>query len=235
MQPQVFPTACCECQSTRLRLYGRLSMQIRSLLAVLAAQVTQEVLRYDIEDAWRLQDGTLGCIKGDTTLFQDATKTGAFMFGELAQRWAACAAAASTLLLVGLVGRSIRGSSSDFRPLLNPASTALPGRNAGCGAIPEGWDPRSFRSSFGHNTNIFLFKGPGAQDISLLRWCTAQCGLPGHQSSAPRFPPAATLAAKFTYEAQSSLLLHTGLHPTVPCSAARHGSWWTSQPGTTRL
>lgn len=73
-------------------------------------QVTQEVLRYDIEDAWRLQDGTLGCIKGDNTLFQDVTKTGAFMFG--------------------------------------------------CGAIPEGWDPRSFRSSFGHNTNIFLFKGP---------------------------------------------------------------------------
>lgn len=95
MQPHVLPTACCDRQSSCLRLHGRLSMQVRSLLAVLAVQVTQEVLRYDIEDAWRLQDGTLGCIKGDNTLFQDVTKTGAFMFGELAQRWAACAAAAS--------------------------------------------------------------------------------------------------------------------------------------------
>ena len=118
-------------------------------------------------------------------------------------------------------------------PAAQPRFYALPGDAAGCGAIPEGWDPRSFRSSFGHNTNIFLFKGPGAQDISLLRCCTAQCGLPGPQSSAPRLAHAATLAATLTCEAQSSLGLHTGLHPTVPCSAARHGSWWTSQPGAT--
>jgi len=40
------------------------------------------VLRYDIEDAWRLQQGTLGCVKDGDKLFADVRKDGVFMFGE---------------------------------------------------------------------------------------------------------------------------------------------------------
>ncbi|PRW60388.1 A disintegrin and metallo ase with thrombospondin motifs 12 [Chlorella sorokiniana] len=80
-------------------------------------QVTADVLQYDIEDAWRLQQGTLGCIKDGDKLFADVRKNGVYMFG--------------------------------------------------CGAIPEGWDPRSFRSSFGHNTNIFVFKGPTPPGVEI--------------------------------------------------------------------
>lgn len=43
---------------------------------------------------------------------------------------------------------------------------------ADCGNVPEAWDPRSFRGSFGHNTNIFLYKGPGG---ATARGCLACC------------------------------------------------------------
>ena len=43
-------------------------------------QVTQAVLAHDIEDAWRLQDGTLGCV--DPALLEGLPQTGAGLFGE---------------------------------------------------------------------------------------------------------------------------------------------------------
>lgn len=43
-------------------------------------QVTEAVLAHDIEDAWRLQDGTLGCI--DAALLEGLPATGAGLFGE---------------------------------------------------------------------------------------------------------------------------------------------------------
>lgn len=45
-------------------------------------QVTQEVLRYDMEDAWRLQQGSLGCTVDGARLFAEPRKAGVFMFGE---------------------------------------------------------------------------------------------------------------------------------------------------------
>ncbi|KAL4427805.1 hypothetical protein ABPG75_001894 [Micractinium tetrahymenae] len=67
-------------------------------------EVTEAVLRNDIEDAWRLQSRTLGCHQAAAELGEDAGK----MFN--------------------------------------------------CLSIPEGIHPQSFRSVFGHNTNIWAFK-----------------------------------------------------------------------------
>lgn len=36
-----------------------------------------------------------------------------------------------------------------------------------CNDLPEGLDPRSFRASFGHNTNVWAFKRkPGTSDLT---------------------------------------------------------------------
>ncbi|KAL4449442.1 hypothetical protein ABPG77_007086 [Micractinium sp. CCAP 211/92] len=67
-------------------------------------EVTEAVLRNDIEDAWRLQSKTLGCHETAAELGKDV----GWMFG--------------------------------------------------CMSIPEGIHPQSFRSTFGHNTNIWAFK-----------------------------------------------------------------------------
>ncbi|EFN60043.1 hypothetical protein CHLNCDRAFT_133271 [Chlorella variabilis] len=66
-------------------------------------EVTQAGLVADIEDAWRLQEHTLGCP----------------------------------------MPQELQGSKP---PIFS------------CGALPEGLDPHSFRSTFGHNTNLWAFK-----------------------------------------------------------------------------
>ncbi|KAL4427804.1 hypothetical protein ABPG75_001893 [Micractinium tetrahymenae] len=66
-------------------------------------ELTQQALLYDVADALRMQNGSLGC----------------------------------------------------------PLPPELQGRSPGlyaCGAIPEGLDPRSFRSSFAHSANLWSFK-----------------------------------------------------------------------------
>lgn len=60
---------------------GRLHGACRhSTLAPGASQVTEAVLRHDIEDAWRLQSRTLGCHQAADALGEDA----GMMFGECA-------------------------------------------------------------------------------------------------------------------------------------------------------
>lgn len=101
-----------------------------------AVQVTQAGLVADIEDAWRLQEHTLGC-----PMPQELQGSKPPIFSELV---AACAQA-----------RRMRASSIAHLAAC-PARPCRPA--AGCGALPEGLDPHSFRSTFGHNTNLWAFK-----------------------------------------------------------------------------
>lgn len=126
--------------------------------------MTEALLLHDLQDAWRLQDNSLGCVPDG--LLDSLPATGAGLFSELGG--AACFAAASMPACCD----HHSDHSTAPRPVAQDRISSLRCHPlAGCGSIPEGLDPRSFRATYGFNTNLYAFAGEreSARSPSLSR------------------------------------------------------------------
>lgn len=76
-----------------------------------------------------------------------------------------------------------------------PASLPCPAPPSDCGAIPEGLDPRSFRSSFGHSADLWAFRMRewAGRCLLLTRRRAVQRGTLGQPT--PGTPPRLSLQA----------------------------------------
>ena len=126
-----------------------------------ALQVTQAVLRHDIEDAWRLQQGTLGCHASTAPEIDAMQPT---IFGGCCSARCCCAAgehwAKTTPPVHAMRSRPAAAMPAccNARPPLPPPRPALPPA-AGCGALPEAIHPHSFRAVFGRECWLAGFLG----------------------------------------------------------------------------